>query len=69
MITTCPERRGFGLHVSANAAVEMGGTLTCRSAGAGRGSTFRLDIPIAPGSRARTDLIARNECLDLSGPE
>jgi signal transduction histidine kinase len=37
---------GFGLHGSANLATEMGGTLTARSEGVGRGATFVLDLPL-----------------------
>ncbi|AUX38194.1 MULTISPECIES: sensor histidine kinase [Sorangium] len=45
--TTKPSGHGFGLHTSALAAKEMGGTLTCRSA-PGRGATFILDLPLRP---------------------
>jgi sensor domain CHASE-containing protein len=48
--TTKPSGHGFGLHASANAATEMGGTLTARSEGEGRGATFTLEIPMR-GSR------------------
>jgi C4-dicarboxylate-specific signal transduction histidine kinase len=48
--STWPGRRGYGLHASANAAREMGGNLTCRSAGVGRGSTFFLELPLVPRS-------------------
>lgn len=48
--TTRAEGHGFGLHSSANAATEMGGTLSARSEGEGRGATFTLEIP-AQGSR------------------
>jgi predicted ATPase/signal transduction histidine kinase len=43
--TTRSDGHGFGLHASANAATEMGGSLTCASDGAGRGATFTLDLP------------------------
>jgi signal transduction histidine kinase len=46
--TTRPTGHGFGLHTSANAAREMGGTLTAFSDGIGKGSTFTLEIPLAP---------------------
>jgi signal transduction histidine kinase len=49
--TTKKEGHGFGLHSSANAATELGGTLTCRSDGLGKGATFRLEIPFVPGER------------------
>ena len=37
---------GFGLHSGANAAKEMGGSLTVHSDGAGRGAAFTLELPI-----------------------
>jgi signal transduction histidine kinase len=45
--TTKKDGHGFGLHVSANAATEMGAKLHVRSAGPGQGATFYLDIPLA----------------------
>ena len=39
---------GFGLHASANAAAEMGGSLSACSEGPGRGATFVLDLPLEP---------------------
>jgi signal transduction histidine kinase len=49
---------GFGLHGSANLATEMGGSLTVRSDGAGRGATFTLELPLAAraSSEGRTAL-------------
>ncbi|MEQ1891436.1 MAG: ATP-binding protein [Planctomycetota bacterium] len=44
--TTKRNGHGFGLHVSANAATEMGAKLSVRSDGPGRGATFVLDIPL-----------------------
>ncbi len=46
--TTRKEGHGFGLHSSANAASEMGGTLTAHSDGPGHGATFHLEIPVTP---------------------
>ncbi len=43
--TTRPEGHGFGLHASAIAARELGGSLTVHSDGPGLGATFLLDIP------------------------
>ena len=43
--TTRPRGHGFGLHSSANAATELGGGLTVRSPGPGKGATFTLRIP------------------------
>lgn len=50
--TTRAEGHGFGLHGSALAAKEIGGSLTARSDGSGRGATFTLEFPISP-PRAR----------------
>ncbi len=44
--TTKKNGHGFGLHVSANAATEMGAKLSAASDGPGRGAVFILDIPI-----------------------
>ena len=44
--TTRKDGHGFGLHNSANAAKEMGGTLSVYSAGAGQGATFTLALPL-----------------------
>ena len=43
--TTKAEGHGFGLHASANAAVEIGGKITAESPGIGRGATFTLTLP------------------------
>ena len=45
--TTRANGHGFGLHSGANAAREMGGSLTVASPGLGLGATFVLDLPIA----------------------
>ncbi len=42
--TTKKDGHGFGLHSSALAAKEMGGTLSVRSEGKGKGSTFVLEL-------------------------
>ncbi len=60
--TTRATGHGFGLHASANAAREMKGTLTARSAGRGQGATFTLELPIAPISVLATNI----EKLQLS---
>lgn len=44
--TTRSEGHGFGLHSSANAAVEMGGSLSVSSDGEGQGATFFLKLPM-----------------------
>jgi PAS domain S-box-containing protein len=43
--TTRKEGHGFGLHSGAIAAKELGGTLSARSEGVGRGATFTLELP------------------------
>ena len=45
--TTRKDGHGFGLHSGANAAKEMGGSLTVQSAGLGHGATFTLELPVA----------------------
>ena len=45
--TTRKHGHGFGLHSSALAAKEMGGSLTVRSEGAGKGATFVLELPLS----------------------
>ncbi len=47
--TTRKNGHGFGLHSGALAARELGGSLTVRSDGAGRGAEFTLEIPAEPG--------------------
>ena len=46
--STRPGGHGFGLHSSAVAAKELGGTLTARSEGQDKGATFTLVLPISP---------------------
>jgi ligand-binding sensor domain-containing protein/signal transduction histidine kinase len=43
--TTRKDGHGFGLHSSALAAKEMGGSLTVHSDGPGKGATFTLELP------------------------
>jgi PAS domain S-box-containing protein len=43
--TTKKTGHGFGLHSGANAARELGGSLTAYSAGPGQGATFVLELP------------------------
>jgi PAS domain S-box-containing protein len=45
--TTKKDGHGFGLHSSANAAHEMGGSLTAQSDGPGQGAVFTLELPAA----------------------
>ena len=44
--TTKKDGHGFGLHSGANAAKEMGGSLTARSDGPGQGAEFTLELPV-----------------------
>ena len=46
--TTRATGHGFGLHSSANAARELGGSLRAESAGAGQGATFIVELPRDP---------------------
>jgi PAS domain S-box-containing protein len=46
--TTRADGHGFGLHSSALAAQDMGGTLTVHSDGPGQGATFTLELPYEP---------------------
>lgn len=43
--TTKPKGHGFGLHSSAIAATELGGSLYAASDGSGKGTTFTLELP------------------------
>ena len=43
--TTRKDGHGYGLHNSALAAKDVGGSLTARSEGPGRGATFILEVP------------------------
>jgi PAS domain S-box-containing protein len=46
--TTKKTGHGFGLHSAANAASELGGSLSVHSDGPGKGAEFILELPIAP---------------------
>ncbi len=48
--TTKKGGHGFGLHSSALAAKEMGGSVTAQSEGLRRGATFVLELPVDGGS-------------------
>jgi nitrogen fixation/metabolism regulation signal transduction histidine kinase len=47
--TTRQEGHGFGLHSSALAAQDLGGSLMAQSEGPGRGAAFTLELPYQPG--------------------
>lgn len=50
--TTKDDGHGFGLHNAANLTAEMRGTLTAESSGPGRGTMFRMQLPVtASGER------------------
>jgi signal transduction histidine kinase len=51
--TTREEGHGFGLHSSALAAQELGGTLTVHSDGPNRGATFTLELPYQPAKELK----------------
>jgi signal transduction histidine kinase len=46
--TTKQSGHGFGLHSSANAAHELGGSLVAHSDGVGKGTTLVLELPYVP---------------------
>ena len=48
--TTKKDGHGFGLHSSAAAARQLGGTLRVSSDGLGKGATFTLDLPVKPAA-------------------
>jgi signal transduction histidine kinase len=52
--TTRKGGHGFGLHSAALAARELGGSLTVRSEGLGKGATFALTLPSTSGSSGDT---------------
>jgi signal transduction histidine kinase len=49
--TTRPNGHGFGLHLGALNAQEMGGSLSAASEGPGRGATFTVILPISPPAK------------------
>jgi PAS domain S-box-containing protein len=50
--TTKKQGHGFGLHSGANAAQELGGSLTAHSDGPGHGASFTLNLPVQPAREA-----------------
>jgi signal transduction histidine kinase len=59
--TTKRGGHGFGLHASANAARELGGSLRVMSEGPGRGATFTLELPaVITSAHAETRHDLRN---------
>jgi two-component system sensor kinase FixL len=51
--TTKKDGHGFGLHISALAAAEMKGKLSCASPGPGLGATFTLELPMEVNEPAK----------------
>ncbi len=51
--TTREDGHGFGLHSSALAAQELGGSLSVHSDGPGKGATFTLEIPFYPAQETK----------------
>ena len=52
--TTRKAGHGFGLHSGSLAAREMGGALTVRSDGLGKGACFTLELPITSPPKAQS---------------
>ena len=57
--TTKKDGHGFGLHSGANAAKEMGGTLTAYSDGPNQGAEFTLELPVAAPARQAAPLVTQ----------
>jgi PAS domain S-box-containing protein len=57
--TTKKDGHGFGLHSGANAAREMGGSLTAHSEGADKGAELTLVLPTTANSRQERGVTAR----------
>lgn len=67
--TTKGTGHGFGLHISALAAREMGGTLSAHSDGPGLGAAFVLDLPAEPAeARPTGNLFPTPEGSGVRGP-
>ena len=62
--TTKKDGHGFGLHSGANAAKEMGGSLTAHSDGPGKGAAFTLELPT---SQLRAEKLRGDELRVESG--
>lgn len=56
--TTKAAGHGIGLHASANALREIGGSLTATSEGAGKGATFTIVVPYSATAPAKAQEIA-----------
>ncbi|HXO57090.1 MAG TPA: ATP-binding protein, partial [Mycobacterium sp.] len=56
--TTKPHGHGFGLHSSAVAAQQLGGTVAVTSAGPGLGACFTVRIPLNLASHSQREALA-----------
>ena len=59
--TTKKDGHGFGLHSGANAAKEMGGSLTVLSEGHGHGAEFTLELPTTAHARQAQSLATKGQ--------
>ena len=64
--TTKEMGHGFGLHSSANAATELGGSLVAKSDGPGKGAVFQLTLPLNPDSSERSGHPPRVLCEEVA---
>lgn len=65
--TTKENGKGFGLHSSANAAKELGGSLIATSAGHGQGAAFVLSLPLK--SKRKTEPQPSNNVMAIGAIE
>jgi signal transduction histidine kinase len=56
--TTKAHGHGFGLHSSAVAAQQLGGSIAAESAGPGRGARFSVRIPVRLGAASMDTAVA-----------
>ena len=68
--TTRKDGHGFGLHSSALAAMQMGGSLVAQSEGPGRGATFVLELPCWKETPAgqKSKVVAPDNCFTPAAP-
>lgn len=72
--TTKKTGHGFGLHSCANAAIEMGGSLSVHSDGIEKGATFTLEIPYVPAQIASspqvvTGIVFPSKTMQTQAPQ
>ncbi|MGB7345859.1 MAG: PAS domain S-box protein [Pirellulaceae bacterium] len=63
--TTKDTGHGFGLHSSANAATELGGSLIAMSEGVGHGACFELSLPLHQPNSQQGDSPSRSVTVTL----